>query len=52
MKYLLTYILFLTILIAKEVLLVDTGAVTEVPVTTAGPTHIVNPSKNPTNCKE
>ena len=45
MKYPLTYMLFLTILIVKEVLLVDTGAVTEVPVITTGPTHIVNTNK-------
>ena len=34
-----------TILIVKEVLLVDTRAVTEVPVITTGPTHIVNTNK-------
>ena len=40
--------LFLTILIAKEVLLVGTEAVTEVPVITARLTHIVNPNRQQT----
>ena len=32
--------LFFTTIIVKEVLLIDTGAVTQVPVITIGPTHM------------
>ena len=48
MKYPLTCMLFLTVLIAKEIILVGTGAVTEVPVITTGQIHIVNSNRQQT----